>query len=391
VSRLFDVVVLGAGPAGAAAVAALAANGFATAVVSKGVTTGVQGLSSRALVSLTEAGLGSAARRASGPAARVVFWSGERSERGREGLVEREVFDASLRDTSVCWMDAVARSTAFVEESWQVETTLGPVRGRTLLDARGRFARRSDLRGPLLVARSLILKSQQRMTPRSAIAALADGWCWMAMTDSGVVCAQFVTSANKQLDQEGLAQRIREAAGKFPDIDLPVERLLAQGSHRACAAVARHSRSSRGPGHLRIGDAAVAMDPLSGNGIHEAVRSARVAVAAVNSYLNGEPWSVVARFVDERSRELWRRSVSTAAEFYRAQADWSGTEFWDCAATAYQLAASEATDRSEGEGRFEMRPVLNAERIELRRVWVCNDFPRGVWQIDGHPIIRHEV
>jgi hypothetical protein len=38
-----------------------------------------------------------------------------------------------------------------------------------------------------------------------------------------------------------------------------------------------------------------------------------------------------------------------------------------------------------------MRPVLNAERIELRRVWVCNDFPRGVWQIDGHPIIRHEV
>jgi flavin-dependent dehydrogenase len=133
------------------------------------------------------------------------------------------------------------------------------------------------------------------------------------------------------------------------------------------------------------------MDPLSGNGIHEAVRSARVAVAAVNSYLRGEPWSVVARFVDERSRELWRRSVSAAADFYRLQADWSGSEFWTSTAAAYERAAGQAMIQVEGEGQFEMRPVLNGEQIELRRVWVSPDWPRGVWKVDGRSLEQTPV
>jgi len=383
VNRLFDVVVLGAGPAGAAAAVALAAKGFTTAVVSKGVTTGVQGLSARTVASLTESGLTPAARLAGGPASRVVYWCGERSERGQEGLVDREVFDASLLRsclTQATWLNAAARSITLADDLWQVDSNLGPIRGRTLLDARGRCARRSDERGPLLVSLSLTLNSDRPMTARSAIAALDDGWCWLAVTHRGLMSAQFVTSANNQLDREQLGSRLQAAAGQLPDLELPVEQLIADGRLGARAAVARYSQPSRGPGHLRIGDAAVAMDPLSGNGIHEAVRSARVAVAAVSSYLQGEPWPVVARFVDERSRELWRRSMVTAADFYRLQANWSGSKFWTSTAAAYGRAAS---DTPEIEGRFEMRPVLNHERIELRRVWVSSEFPRGV--------IRHEV
>lgn len=352
-----DVVVLGAGPAGAAAALALAAKGFSTVVVSKGRATDVhaqssralvgpvQGLSSRALLALTEAGLAPAARCASGPAVRVVFWSGERSEWGQEGLIEREVFDATLRSclqsSSVCWMDAAARSVTLADDLWQVETSEGPVRGRTLLDARGRGARRSAERGPLLVSWSLSLKSDDCMTARTAIVALDDGWCWLAMTPGGTLHAQFVTSAKQQLDVEQLARRIQGAAEKLPGIALPVDQLIAGGSLSACAAVARYSQPSRGPGQLRIGDATVAMDPLSGNGIYEAVRSARVAVAAVNSYLQGVPWSVVARFVDARSRELWRRCLSKAAAFYRLQADWSESEFWASTASAYAVIRHE--------------------------------------------------
>jgi flavin-dependent dehydrogenase len=344
-NRRFDVVVLGAGPAGAAAAVALAGKGFNTAVVSKGVTAGVQGLSSRALVSLTEAGLAPAARCATGPAGRVVFWSGERSERGREGLVEREVFDASLRsclqNSSVCWVDAAARNVTFADELWQVETSEGPIQGRTLLDARGRHARRSEERGPLLVSWSLNLRCGRQMTARTAVVALDDGWCWLATTHSGLVHVQFVTLARQQWDREQLARRIEHVAEKLPELALPVDQLIAGGSESACAAVARFSQPSRGPGHLRIGDATVAMDPLSGNGIYEAVRSARAAAAAINSHLRGVPWSVVARFVDERSRELWRRCVSKAAEFYRLQAGWSGSEFWTSTATAYAVIRHE--------------------------------------------------
>ena len=388
--QLFDVVVIGAGPAGAAAALGLAAKGFRTAVISRAAPSGVQGLSTRALVSLTEAGLGSAAACASEPATRSVLWAGERSERGQEALIERASFDARLRalleDCAVGWMEASVQDVTFVNEAWQIETNRGRVRGRTLLDARGRFARRSDDRGPLLVSWSIVLESGQPTAPRSAISALDDGWCWLAVTKSGIQSAQFVGSATRRLSREQLGERIKNMARSLADFGLPIEPLIEQGTYRACAAVARYSQPSRGPGHLRIGDAAVAMDPLSGNGIHEAVRSARVAVAAVNSYLRGEAWSVVARFVDERSRELWRRSVSAAAGFYRLQADWGGSAFWASAAATYERAAGEATIRVEGEGQFEMRPVLNGEQIELRRVWVSQDWPRGVWKVNGHSV-----
>jgi flavin-dependent dehydrogenase len=385
--RLFDVVVVGAGPAGAAAAVGLAAQGFSTAVVSKAGHPGVQGLSSRALAGLTEAGLASAAACASTPVTRWVSWAGERSERGQESLIERASFDAgleaALEDCGVRWMRGSAQAIAFANEAWGIETHDGVIRGRVVLDARGRFARRSADRGPRLVSWSIMLHSQGAAAPGSAVAALEDGWCWLAVTPGGVQLAQFVGAATRRFSREQLARRVRVAARSMSDLDLPIDRLIGEGTYSARAAVARHSQPSQEPGYLRIGDAAVAMDPLSGNGIHEAVRSARVAVAAINSHLRGEPWSVVARFVDERSRELWRRSVQAAGRFYRQQADWSGAEFWTAAAMSYERAAERAELRVEGRGRFEMRPVLNGARIELRRVWVSPDWPRGVWKVNG--------
>jgi flavin-dependent dehydrogenase len=389
--QLFDVIILGAGPAGAAAAVGMAAKGFSTAVISRGACAGVQGLSARALVSLTEAALESFVTRASEPATRNVSWSGERSERGQEVLIDRAVFDGHLRacvqSCAVSWVETSVQNIASVGNEWHIETNIGPVRGRTLLDARGRFARRSEERGPLLVSRSIVLQSGRRLAPRSAVTALDDGWCWIAQTQSGAVSAQFVGSATERgWSGEQLAVRIKNATRTLEEFSVPVERLLKEGTHHACAAVARYSQPSRGPGYLRIGDAAVAMDPLSGNGVHEAVRSARVAVAALNSFLLGESWSVVARFIDERARELWRRGVSAAGAFYRSQADWSGSEFWASAATAYERAAERAAIQVVGEGRFEMRPVLNGERIELRRVWVSREWPRGVWTVAGRTL-----
>jgi flavin-dependent dehydrogenase len=381
---MFDVVVIGAGPAGAVAAVGLAAQGFNTAVISRAGRPGLQGLSGRALAGLIEAGLASPAACASPPVPRRVWWAGERSERGQENLIERASFDASLqtalRDRGVCLMQGSAQTIAFVNDAWSIETRNGVIRGRAVLDARGRFARRSAASGPRLVSWSIVLHTQRDMPPASGVAALDDGWCWLAVTPDGVVSAQFVGAATRRLSREQLGHRVQHAAR---NLDLPIDRLIDAGTYSARAAVARYSQPSHGPGYLRIGDAAVAMDPLSGNGIHEAVRSARVAVAAINSHLGGEPWPVVARFIDERSQELWRRSVRTAASFYRLQADWCGADFWAAAATTYERAAEQAALRVEGAGRFEMRPVLNGARIELQRVWVSPDWPRGVWKVNG--------
>lgn len=149
----------------------------------------------------------------------------------------------------------------------------------------------------------------------------------------------------------------------------------------------RFSRPAPLPGLVRIGDAALALDPLSGQGVHEAIGSAHVGVAAINSFLTGTEWAPVARFVDERASELWRRGVQTAGHFYRLQADRArAAPFWDATATECERLAAEAAAATSDPrpGRFEARPVLNGERIEVRSVWVSARWPRGLWRVARH-------
>jgi flavin-dependent dehydrogenase len=321
------------------------------------------------------------------PVTREAYWADERSGRGQECLVNREQFDAGLRaalcKAGLAFVDASVREVQLVNGVWRVATTEGPVAARTVLDARGRYARRSDHTGPPLVAWNVHRRSDMRAPAASAVAALEDGWCWVARSADGVLSLQFVGCATNRTAGAQLARRIEAAARILPGFRVELNRLSVVEASGARAAVARYSQPSRQPGFLRIGDAAVAMDPLSGNGILEALRSARVAVAAIHSYLHGAEWSVVGRFVDERARELWRRSVSAAAGFYRLQANVSPDGFWTWAAGHYERAAEAAIVHHEGSARFEMRPVLDGENICLRRVWVCAEWPRGVWQVDG--------
>jgi hypothetical protein len=132
----------------------------------------------------------------------------------------------------------------------------------------------------------------------------------------------------------------------------------------------------------------VAMDPLSGHGIHEALRSATVAVAAANTYLDGGGWGPIERFVNERADDVWARATATAAQFYRAQADCTPTSFWTRTAAAYESLAANAVIREVGAARIESRPVLNGSRIEMRRVVVTPERPRGVWQFDSLELSR---
>jgi flavin-dependent dehydrogenase len=386
----FDVLVLGAGPSGVAAALGAARLGFRTAVVTRPRQPSVEGLSSRAVSAFIDAGLTSVGKCASFPAARLVCWAGERSLRGQESIVERGKLDAQLLaelvDTPVLLIDASVQGIRFENSFWHVQTSSGVRRARAVLDARGRRARRSDHRGPLLVAWYRTLQTGKRSIPGSVVVALEDGWCWFARTEDGLLSQQFVGTATEHAQGQGFAARIHAATHMVPEFGLELDGDSTVAPTGARAAVARYCRPSQGPGYLRIGDAAVAMDPLSGNGMYEALRSSYVATAAINSYLRGADWTVVARFVDERALELWRRSVSAAGNFYHLQAEHSGSEFWNRAASAYEAAASEATVTEAGPGRFELRPVLDGPCIVVHRVWVSSQWPRGIWKLNGRAL-----
>jgi flavin-dependent dehydrogenase len=341
-----------------------------------------------------------AARECAPSMQRVGFWAGKRIAGSREALVSRARFDAALaRDLAAAGLavlPAIAREVLPDLGGFRVITDAGEWRARCVIDARGRRVRRVDELGPRLIAWGELHRPLRPVPRGSALVALKRGWCWIASTGEradGLLQLQYVGSTHGAAPPLSTAL-LATAAEYWPELGttlIATERLTPVSGR---AAVARFSLPARVPGLLRVGDASVAMDPLSGHGIFEALRSAPAAVAAVNSYLTGSAWETIARYVNERAAEVWRRALASAAEFYRAEAEHAATEFWTQTANAYAARAALAGQRHPGPAGIETRPVLNGSRIELHDVWLSADWPRGIWQVNGHechPISSEEV
>jgi flavin-dependent dehydrogenase len=350
----------------------------------------IEGVSPRTIDLLRTSGLVEAARDCAVTAPRSAYWAGERIAGSRESLVSRVRFDAALRrDLSSAGLEILPETVREVRPrpgGFRVVTDIGEHHARCAIDARGRRVRRADELGPRLIAWNELYRPLHAVPYGSALVALERGWCWIASTGEradGRLFLQYVGSARAAAPSS--TAQLAAAAEHLPELAhplalTPTERLDAMAGR---AAVARFSLPARMPGFLRIGDAAVAMDPLSGHGIYEALRSAQAAIAGMNSYLTGGPWEPIARFMNERAGEVWRRSLATAAEFYRRGAAHGAAAFWRATADAYATRAAHAGPRHSGAGRVETRPVLNGSRIEMREVWVSASWPRGIRQLKG--------
>jgi hypothetical protein len=130
-----------------------------------------------------------------------------------------------------------------------------------------------------------------------------------------------------------------------------------------------------------VGDAALALDPLSGQGVYEALRGARLVATAVHSVMCGGAAAAAHRFVAERQEEAWVGGVRAAAAFYRENAGRGG--FWQDTAGAYERLLPVAAPVAP---RVERRPVLCDGRILERDVIVTAQHPRGVWHVADVPL-----
>ena len=133
----------------------------------------------------------------------------------------------------------------------------------------------------------------------------------------------------------------------------------------------------------------MALDPLSGQGVYEAIRGARLVATAVQSVIEGGDARVAQRFVAERREEAWLHGVRVAAGFYRENESCGG--FWTETAAAYEALLPERAEQRAaavrvGSARIERRPVLDEGRILERDVVVTAEHPRGVWRVAGVPL-----
>lgn len=395
------IVILGAGPAGAAVALGLRRLGYPVTLVSEWRRfAAFEGVSTRVLEALRAVGLHQALQDAAQPSQRQVSWNGQRHAQNIEFLLDRPSFDRGLRE------DLRLAGVALIEGR---VLTVQPhalghrveLQGREalfadfLVEARGRQAPAlgKGLRGPETVS----LLNRWQGTPgvtASAVESLADGWAWMARRADGQCYWQWtVDVASAELPGKALLldycrQRFQQSA---------LTQAFFAGERRTDLHL--HARSSTAilcpqvcaDSWIRVGDAAMAVDPLSGNGIFQSLSSALQAPMVINTLLRKPERRLLAqRFHQRRVEQLFLRFARIGRDFYADEQRWPDQPFWQArrqwpdAEVAHAAADFSAL-------KIESAPVLRDGFVDEAEVVITADQPLGIWHVQGvelAPLVR---
>lgn len=390
------VVVLGGGPAGVATAVGLVRLGEPVILVSEPRRiVAIEGASVRVIEAFRGLGLTDAVACFAPASSRRVSWNGEASDANSEALVERQSLDRALLDDAARLGVAVVRgrviavtSTASGHqirvESRGANRTLA---ARILVEARGRSAPASGqprIRGVGTVTLSRRWQGPIGLTG-SAVQSLADGWAWMAALADGRRHLQIALDVGDAglPTKKDLARycddrfRAIEAARPFLHDAVPV------GEAQARSSTPVLDEALVGDNWIRVGDAAMAVDPLSGNGMFQALSSSLQAPAVIRTLRRSPEQAPLAQaFHRQRITHLFQRFARIGRDFHASEQQWPEARFWQ---TRRAWPDAEPLHRPVTPADVDVarRPVVDRGQIVAADVVVTPDQPLGVWHLGG--------
>ena len=341
-----DVAVVGAGPAGAMAACVLARAGLRVALLDEvneapRIGESLPGavrplLRDSGLLAALEAGITrpAAGNLSAWGSAELVAADSIRDPHGPGLHVDRARFDAALRAGAVCAgasrIRARVRAFEFQPAGWTVQHTAGSLQARFLVDASGRRALAAQQLGIGRVQDEALVAlyawgSAGAPDQRTVIEAVPQGWWYTAALPGGKrVAAMHVLPpvAARILRSQGWQQELART--------LHIQRYCQPGTAWSAprgtdAAGARMERCT-GEGWLAVGDAALAFDPLSSQGIFNALYTGLRGGQAVVGALDGDR-QALPRY-EERLREVRHRYRQHVRLYYGAEHRWPTEDFW---------------------------------------------------------------
>jgi len=355
-----DVVVVGAGPAGAAAATALRQAGFSVCILERPSTTPWplgENLTSQTTPELERLGLLESLRPPLCLPCEGIdsCWGSDEVEFvhplmnpfGAGWLLDRGAFDQLLRST------AISAGAVLVEHSrvrsierattrWQLR--LGPGAGAGagelsasfIIDATGRrrslahtlgARSRIDSAGDLAIAACLTpLAQSQPLEGTLLLESVECGWWYSAPLPGSGAVAVFMTDAgvlrDSRLSPEDLwkteFRRTGHTRDRLDNFRLDRVRVLKCGS--SCL------ESPSGRGWAAVGDAAMTFDPLSAAGLQKALGDG-IEVAADLCAGGANPHLVLERYSAARLNE-YRRYLQDLGWYYGRERRWSASPYW---------------------------------------------------------------
>ena len=336
---MFDVAVLGGGPAGLAVAIALARRGRSVVVLEReervtakaGETFGprVQGL-------LSKLGAASDFARLPFRGVRSAWGSPELADRpsiqnplGEGWHVDRARFEATLQSVAEQAGVEVRRGAgACVAARDGDGFRVLDVRARYVVDASGRGAGATAQLAPdrawLSFDRQIALVQRTpaaAMEPELLLESCEEGWWYAAPQPDGTMLTALLTDGDLAGPREERGRWWAEALART----LHVRRLVngESGSLSVVRADTGFLHPHCGPGWRAVGDAAMGSDPLAGDGVERALRSALDAADAIERELDGAPFEPPAPPTSRIESYL-----STRARYYALETRWPRALYW---------------------------------------------------------------
>ncbi len=353
--NVFDVAVIGGGPAGSCCAAMLARLGLSVVILERGayvalkvgetLPPGIRNL----LEPLNVWGNFLADGHLRSPG-NISVWGSERpiendfifNPNGSGWHVDRGRFDRMLADAAVgagsrlilrASVRACARNS---DGTWRVQARIdGAPRELScaaVVVAAGRLGSGLTQSGPRTHVDPLVglvgfFPDEGEGDARTLVEACESGWWYCASLPQRRRIAVFMTDNDlvpprkRRLEdawREALRQSVHARArigGKIPLGALTI--VAANTYRRACLS---------GDRWVVVGDAAYTFDPLSSQGIYKAMASGMTAAAAIAASISGSPGPLLEYACDADA--AFTRYLRARASYYRRENRWSSSPFW---------------------------------------------------------------
>ena len=138
-----------------------------------------------------------------------------------------------------------------------------------------------------------------------------------------------------------------------------------------------------GDNWIRVGDAAMAVDPLSGNGLFQALSSSLQAPAVIRTLRRSPEQAPLAQaFHRRRITHLFQRFARIGRDFHASEQQWPEARFWQ---TRRAWPDAEPLHRPVTPADVDVarRPAVDRGQIVAADVVVTPDQPLGVWHLGG--------
>lgn len=386
----FDVCVVGGGPAGAALALRLAQLGRRVVIAEK---VGFprphigEAITAGALPLLDALGVKRAVESAGFLRSEwaTVDWGGERRRdrpHGGAGLVvDRARFDALLLDTASAMPGVRLHQPARVVRArregdhWGIALHTGEMlRASYLAEASGRAhvlrRARRRLGAPTLALYAYFRGARGCDPAETWVEAGPSAWYWGSPVPGGEFNATVFVDPGRSADHEALVRQSKLLG--------PLLRDARRSSEvRTCDATAFADQSPVTSTFIKVGDAALSLDPLSSQGVETAIGTALHAAVVLNTLIDRpEDTDMAIQFYRNRIQRSGDFHAAAAADFYRRQAVIEASDFW----------SRRASVESPRPAREELAPgssVVLAPHLQFASVAIL-----GETHITGHAGVK---